>query len=62
MLERGKMSTWLHDGWIGANRPKSTGGGECVKSTDDVAMAMGLADELDTEGKEREGTAVDVTL
>ena len=56
------MSTWLHDGWIGANRPKSTGGGECVKSTDDVAMAMGLADELDTEGKEREGTAVDVTL
>ena len=30
------MSTWLHDGWIGANRPKSAGGGECVTSTDDV--------------------------
>ena len=38
MLERGK-STWLIDGWIGANRPKSAGRGECVTSTDGVAMA-----------------------
>ena len=44
---KGKMSTWLHDGWIEANRPKSTGDpslldlgnrGECVTSTDSVAM------------------------
>ena len=40
---KGKMSIWLHDayGWIGANRPRSKGRGECVTSTDDVAMAMG---------------------
>ena len=35
------MSTWLHGGWIVANRPKFTGRGECVISTDGVAMAMG---------------------
>ena len=34
-VEKGKMSTWLHDGWIRANRPKSTGREECL------AMAMG---------------------
>ena len=34
----GEMSTWLHDGWIEANRPKSTGRGECITSTDGVAM------------------------
>ena len=40
---KGKMSIWLCDayGWIGANRPKSTGRGECVASTDGVAIAMG---------------------
>ena len=38
---KGKISTWLYDGWIGANRPKSAGRGECVTSTDGVAMAMG---------------------
>ena len=37
----GEMSTWLHDGWIGANRPKFAGRGEYVTSTDGVAMAMG---------------------
>lgn len=37
---KGKMST-LHEDWIGANRPKSAGGGEHVTSTDDVDMAMG---------------------
>ena len=38
-----KLSIWLHDayGWIGVNRPMSKGRGECVTSTDDVAMAMG---------------------
>ena len=41
---KGKMSIWLHDGWIGANRPKPTGRGECVTCTEDVAMAMGCAD------------------
>ena len=35
------MSTWLYDGWIGANRPKPTGRGECARSTYSVAMAMG---------------------
>ena len=30
---------------------KSARRGECVTSTDDVAMAMRLADELDTEGR-----------
>ena len=60
--EKGEMSTWLHDGWVGGNSPKSTGREECVTSTDGVAKAMGWADELDTEGEEREGTAMDVTL
>ena len=36
-----KLSTWLHDGWIGANKPKSTGREECVTNTDGVAMATG---------------------
>ena len=27
----GKKSTWLHDVWIGANRPKSAGRGACDK-------------------------------
>ena len=35
------MSTWLHDGWIEANRPKSSGRVQCVTSTDGVAMDMG---------------------
>ena len=35
------MSTWLHDGWIEANRQRSAGKGECVTSTDGAAMAMG---------------------
>ena len=39
---KGEMST-LHDayGWIGANRQRSAGKGECVTSTDGAAMAMG---------------------
>ena len=60
-VDDGKMSTWLFDGWIGTNRPKSTGRGECVTCTDRVGIAMGRADELDTEGKES-GTAVDATV
>ena len=38
---KGEMCTCLHDGWIGATRPKFVGRGECVTSTDCVAKAMG---------------------
>ena len=34
--------------------PKSAGRGESVTSTDGVPMAMELADEMDTEGREKE--------
>ena len=34
-----KMSTWLYDSWIWANRLTFTGRGECV--TSGAAMAMG---------------------
>ena len=33
---KGKLSTWLHDGWIWANKPKSTGREECVTNTDGI--------------------------
>ena len=50
------MSTWLHGGWIGADRPKSAG--KCVTSTDGVG-----GEQMSWIHKEeREGTAVDVTI
>ena len=43
MLERGKcLLGCLHDGWIGANRPMTTGRVEHVTSTDGVTTAMGF--------------------
>ena len=35
-----EMSTWLHDSWIGSNRPTSAGKEGCVTSADGVAVAM----------------------